>query len=640
VLDLGFNAIRQLPDQSFRSNELLTLLALDGNPLKTLSLQTFKHLNNSLRGLSVGGKFFECDCKVRWLAEWAREYSLQITSRERNPQFCSRPLHLRNKLFTHIDLDDFVCPPLAPIDHHHVSSKPPITIIPMTTTTTTTTKIIPSDLTSSTTTPTPMTTITTTNTVKSTTTENSSSTESLAKVITSYVHVVPMMNEEKIESTSSTTARTTINKSTNVRPSSSHHHHHQHHTIGPATLKLTDVNYRNGSIHIRWETLKPTTLGYQVLYRYFGSKEFYRSEILIPITNSYTIDKYITSNELIIVCVVNLDSNDPELNNYDEEGENIIPNGQCKELSTREPILKKTMSTTRNNLATQPSSTTTTSLSSLYPTLKRLNDIDKIVIGISAAVCLFIIIAILIFSCCFYRSSSKDSPLRTLTTNAACLSTKSLSPLAKSTFDHEWETVSVYSTRSIPRARITHSMPIGPPTIHHTDTLRSHHNANGYTHPVSRYIGSTLPPPPLLPPPSLQKSSNFHSPWLESYLHHYPSANHHHAISYGTLVTANGGGAGAYSMDTFNNGHHLIERNKSNLQKQQSSKLEKNRQRQQQYSKSYIDLRSNADSSNGNRMLLSSTSNTSNSCQSQNDYDSDNQNHHWNNNQHRTSILF
>nr|XP_027202969.1 uncharacterized protein LOC113796878 [Dermatophagoides pteronyssinus] len=688
VLDLGFNAIRQLPEQSFRSNELLTLLALDGNPLKTLSLQTFKHLNNSLRGLSIGGKFFECDCKIRWLAEWSREYSLQITSRERNPQFCSRPPHLRNKLFTNIDLDDFVCPPLVSINNPILS---PITLIPMTTTTTTTIKMNPTSptpkpstattmISTTTTTTKKITTPLTTTTSKSTQTENSSS---LANVVTSYVHVVPMINEEKIDQFSPTTRATTLNNNNNVsqwnnkswqsptstiRSSSSnsnhhHHHHHQHQSIGPATLKLTDVTYRNGSIHLRWETLRPSQLGYQILYRYFGSKEFYRSELLIPLTNSYTIDKYIAPNELIIVCVVNLDLNDPEINNYDEEGENIIPNGQCKELNTREPIVKKTMPTIRTTGLSSGTPPTTTLSSSFYPTLKRLNDIDKIVIGISAAVCLFIIIAVLIFSCCFYRSSSKDSPLRTLSTNATCLSTKSLSPLAKSTFDHEWETVSVYSTRSIPRARITHTIPIGPQP---TDTLRSssHHHHNGYTHPVSRYIGSTLPPPPPQPL-TLQKSTNFNSPWLESYLHHYPSVNHLHAISYGTLVTANGGGGGGgasipyvthngqYSMDTFNNGH-LIERNKSNhhhqkqhQQQSSSSKLEKNRQQQQrqQYSKSHIDLRSNTDSngsSNGgcssNRMLLSSTSTASNSYQSQNDYDSDHHHHpnhqYWNNSHH------
>ena len=55
VLDLGFNAIKQLPDNAFDSNTLLTLLALDGNPLKAIQLEIFKHLNATLRGISVGG---------------------------------------------------------------------------------------------------------------------------------------------------------------------------------------------------------------------------------------------------------------------------------------------------------------------------------------------------------------------------------------------------------------------------------------------------------------------------------------------------------------------------------------------------------------------------------------------------------
>lgn len=56
VLDLGFNGIRHLSNEAFTNNKLLTLLALDGNPLKTLSIDTFAHLNSTLRGLSFGGK--------------------------------------------------------------------------------------------------------------------------------------------------------------------------------------------------------------------------------------------------------------------------------------------------------------------------------------------------------------------------------------------------------------------------------------------------------------------------------------------------------------------------------------------------------------------------------------------------------
>ncbi len=56
VLDMGFNRVRNIPDDAFTGNKLLTLLALDGNPLSTLSETTFVKLNSTLRGLSVGGK--------------------------------------------------------------------------------------------------------------------------------------------------------------------------------------------------------------------------------------------------------------------------------------------------------------------------------------------------------------------------------------------------------------------------------------------------------------------------------------------------------------------------------------------------------------------------------------------------------
>ena len=40
----------------------LTLLALDGNPLPTIPAAAFNHLNNTLRGLSVG-KYYSFICK-------------------------------------------------------------------------------------------------------------------------------------------------------------------------------------------------------------------------------------------------------------------------------------------------------------------------------------------------------------------------------------------------------------------------------------------------------------------------------------------------------------------------------------------------------------------------------------------------
>lgn len=59
VLDLGFNGIRNIPDDAFSNNPFLTLLALDGNPMATIPLEPFRHLNTTLRGISIGGKMFK-----------------------------------------------------------------------------------------------------------------------------------------------------------------------------------------------------------------------------------------------------------------------------------------------------------------------------------------------------------------------------------------------------------------------------------------------------------------------------------------------------------------------------------------------------------------------------------------------------
>ncbi|KAF7489096.1 Leucine-rich repeats and immunoglobulin-like domains protein 3 [Sarcoptes scabiei] len=728
---------------------LLTLLALDGNPLRTLSFQTFKHLNHSLRGLSVGGKHFECDCKIRWLAEWSLEYSLQITSRERNPQFCSKPSFLRNKPFSHIHLDDFVCQTAsftsqAPsiIQSFHtknlISSTPSSlspssitsTIAPTTTTTspssplsslstttssTSTATIIAKIMTTETNNLNPSSTITpvidsknnsftflnqTTsfqdNSSKASSESSFSSSSSVGfKSGTSFVHIVPI-KDNSITDRNELIVNGDDNGDVDGKDENDHHRNNfnrkkqqqqQHHITNTSSkednfkskkqnppqtatkvigsLRLIDVRYQNNNtVTVRWELLngrQESTNGYQILYRYFGSKEFFRTEPLQSRTKQYVLDRFIKPNELLIVCVIDIDDTILSNVDYDEEGENAIPYGQCREMNTREPIIKKTLlngssSTIRNNHIgpvqsnpSQPKLSTSSSFGSLYPSLKRLNEIDKIVIGVSAAVCLFIIIAVLIFSCCFYRSSAKDSPLRTLTTNAHCLSTKSLSPLARSSFDHDWETVSVYSTKSIPRARITSPFASARQQtneLFNSDTIRSR-LSNGYKHPVSRYIGSTLP---------LQPKS-YTSHWIDGYMHHYPSVNNLPAITFGTTVTANGGGVfgglnpfnsngfqqpksqSQFHLDSYpeitsmNVGNRLTERNLNRSKsKSRKNRQPKSSQIHNRHSKSHIDLRSNSGSNgSSNRLLLSSS--TTNSYQSQNEYDSD---HQWNNQNNQT----
>lgn len=88
---------------AFHNNPSITLLAIDGNPLSTVPEEALASLNGTLRGLSLGGRFLVCDCRLRWIANWIRTKDLQVTSRERKPQFCGSPLRLQERSFYNID---------------------------------------------------------------------------------------------------------------------------------------------------------------------------------------------------------------------------------------------------------------------------------------------------------------------------------------------------------------------------------------------------------------------------------------------------------------------------------------------------------------------------------------------------------
>lgn len=110
VLDIGFNLLTELPVEAFKGNPSITLLALDGNPLTTIPFEALSHLNNTLRGLSLGGRFLHCDCRLSWVINWIRNGDLQVTSRERNPQFCGSPPKFRDRGFYSILPEELSCP--------------------------------------------------------------------------------------------------------------------------------------------------------------------------------------------------------------------------------------------------------------------------------------------------------------------------------------------------------------------------------------------------------------------------------------------------------------------------------------------------------------------------------------------------
>lgn len=688
------------------------------------------------------GKQFECDCHVKWMSRWASEYSLQVTSRERNPQFCAYPPHLRNKMFTQIDPDDFICPPTY---LHEQSPKP--AVAKKAATTTTTTAMI--------------TMITTLPPATTSTTRKSRVKFPPSKPVTGFIHVSlpqetggqqrPQKKKQQPaiglarssmtlpKSTTTTTAAAEVSSPSTLPPSSaatstatslSHNlvlaseatpmvddpefdvssfeskrdnlgnnklkqrpggggedHKREHRPQQPSSsLRLTEVQYNNNnSIHLRWSVSRPSRTGYQIVYRYFGSKEYHRGDRVIDAhQTSHQLSDYIAPNELIVVCVLRLDETPTfeMLNEAEEKEPNLataIPSQQCRELSTKlppltatpsSPILVKKLgsyrfgSTASGNMSTTSSTGPTLSLSKLYPAFQRLNDVDKIVIAISAAVCIFIIVAVLAFSCCFYRSVAKDSPMRTLATSATCFSSKSLSPLAKSVLERHgaasegWDTMSVYSTRSIPRARLPPAALNGP-----TGTLRSHVSGaggvGGHRYFGGNIGGSTLPPP----------KSNDRARWLpDGYMHHYPSMNQLPAISYGTHVTATGGGGGglgpvlapynfpmsdpgnlrslgrpmamSQDMRSANHNQHQKPTKSRNRTRAARSKMSSaHNVGRAPNSNQYLSGVANglhpppefrihskvagSNSSSGHRLLLSSSSNNSNSLHSQNEYDSD-----------------
>ena len=63
----------------------------------------FPFLLNFCRGLSLGGRFLTCDCRMRWVSEWIRKHELQVTSRERDPKFCGNPQRLRDVSFYQLE---------------------------------------------------------------------------------------------------------------------------------------------------------------------------------------------------------------------------------------------------------------------------------------------------------------------------------------------------------------------------------------------------------------------------------------------------------------------------------------------------------------------------------------------------------
>ncbi|XP_050740773.1 leucine-rich repeat and fibronectin type-III domain-containing protein 2 isoform X3 [Drosophila biarmipes] len=499
VLDIGFNLLTTLPEAAFRGNPGITLLALDGNPLSSVPEGAFAHLNATLRGLSLGGRFLHCDCKLRWVAEWIRNGDLQVTSRERNPQFCGTPPRFRDRGFYSIQPEELSCPDIAdaalrgPVGladnlKPTLSSSPDSVEYEADTGTGTGTvgtgtagtgtaasAPVTSSVSSSTSTTTPTTTTTTTTpeptTKRSTTRPPTKSTTTIAATTAAPTSNLSVNGTGTVQATSITTSSSSSSSST----STGHGNGKQapgwrqgvtngngnsaggtgglHKPQRPPLVlgyppqrgtRIDDANEvqvkhafrQDSSVIIQWDSDTANILGFRVVYRLFGEKAFKQGPPLESSEREFKI-KNVPAQECIIVCVISLE----ELHVTPE----TVPYQQCREVRT---------------VASQAS------------------NMDKITIAASAAICGTIIVAVIVFIAASRRSrklqnSQQKSPLPIggLPVNC-CGPTGSPGPLGSiatlSAFNNhkEWDQVSAYSGRSIPRPRI---YPVEQP-----DDMRSH----------------------------------------------------------------------------------------------------------------------------------------------------------------------
>lgn len=410
VLDIGFNLLNKLPNDAFLNNPSITLLALDGNPLPTVSEEALAHLNHTLRGLSLGGRFLNCDCKLKWIIEWIRNGELQVTSRERNPQFCGNPPQFRERGFYSFEPNELICEkeskiiPVEPIKPKKETNEWKVSVSSTTESATTTT-------------PSTTTQITTTETTKPPTTTPSPTTTVRQGRIPSVRPAAP-----------------TWRHAPHQRPPLVMNFPQQKQKVDDSNEVIVKNAYRqDNSVIIQWDSDVANILGFRVVYRLFGDKSFKQGPPLEASEREFKI-KNVPSQECMVVCVISLE----EVHVSPE----TVPYSQCREV--------RTVSAAASNM-------------------------DKITIAASAAICGTIVVAVLIFAAASRRRSRTVHRLHTQAPEkmpTACCGgiagtpspggpLSSLATLGAFGKQREWDQVSAYSARSIPRAR-TYTEPAPP----------------------------------------------------------------------------------------------------------------------------------------------------------------------------------
>ncbi|KAK2582516.1 hypothetical protein KPH14_004813 [Odynerus spinipes] len=377
--------------------------------------------------------------KLRWIANWIKTKDLKVTSRERKPAFCGSPQRLQDKNFYNIDPTDMTCDrtpeivgigtvesvdtrePTGPSENLGVVSHHP-TIRPH----------IPTQATSTSTTTSSTTTI-------FSTTEYRRPTEP-PQTSTAFPSTSNRPNAARTGNV--VIMRTTLTPPKHVQDQPQQHQPRPPLVLGSPLYKakssdrdiiVKDVLRQDNSVVIYWDTKAPKSLGFRVIYRLFGDDSFEQAPPLDASEREFKI-KNVPYQECIIVCVVSLEETNLTPAN--------VPYHQCREVRTENS-----------------------------PT----SNMDKITIAASAAICATIVVAVIIFVVANRRRARKlhtlhsidqtnmGGPIAGLPVNCCSTSGPTPSPggplssmatLSAYNAQKEWDQVSAYSNRSIPRPRI------------------------------------------------------------------------------------------------------------------------------------------------------------------------------------------
>lgn len=300
VLDIGFNLLNKLPADAFINNPSVTLLALDGNPLATVPEEAFTHLNQTLRGLSLGGRFLNCDCRLRWIIEWIRNGELQVTSRERNPQFCGQPPHFRERGFYSFEPSELMCTQ----ETDTLTEKPVTTVVdvnnfktgPLSTTTTSTTSTTKTTTTTSSTAP-PVPSLTTKHIGSNTVIEI------LNKPTTSQTLTSSTVRPSRTSTVQS--AAPTWRHAPQQRPPIIMSFPHQKPNIDDSNEVIVKNAYRqDNSVIIQWDSDVANILGFRVVYRLFGDKSFKQGPPLEASEREFKIKNVPSQVNYMIISLV------------------------------------------------------------------------------------------------------------------------------------------------------------------------------------------------------------------------------------------------------------------------------------------------------------------------------------------------